>query len=364
MLADKIAQAQHAFETAVRLGYKHFILMYSGGKDSATTTILALEWLRANKGAVERVDVMYVDTRMELPPVRAYAARFLSALREMPRLADLPLAVHHVHTPAADSFWAYIIGRGYRPPRVHSRWCTNTIKVKPYRAALARLIQDPARTIVVTGVRRDESPTRQRTDDAYYGIGESDVGVRPAIKVAPRKSSMAPCYYWTLEDVWTFLEEVAPGWGYPTADIRREVYIEPQIRFGCWACTVVEKDKALEAFVKREQWAHLVFLRDFRELLLRLPLEPWAREERPDGRPGSLTLAARAILLAELYRVQNLTGVELATAEELGVIRDLWREKGKTEAVRVGRRARALWAKQRVPELPTEAVRPCHRCFV
>lgn len=364
MLEDKIAQAQCAFETASRMGFKHFVLMYSGGKDSATTTILALEWLRANKEKVERVDVVHIDTRMELPPVRAYAARFLSALRKLSRLAGLPMAVHHVYTPASDSFWTCIIGRGYRPPRVHSRWCTNTIKVRPYKALMAQLIRDPAKSIVVSGVRRDESPVRQRVDDAYYGIDESDVGTRPAIKVGRKHSSMAPCYYWTLEDVWTFLEEVAPEWGYPTADIRREVYIEPHIRFGCWACTVVDKDKALEAFLKHEKWAHLAPLKDFRELILKLPLEPWAREERPDGRPGSLTLAARAILLAELYRVQDLTGLELATADELAVIRDLWRAKGEAEAVGVGRRARALWAKQRVPELPIEAVRPCHRCFV
>jgi DNA sulfur modification protein DndC len=115
-------------------------------------------------------------------------------------------------------------------------------------------------------------------------------------------------------------------------------------RFGCWTCTVVEKDRSLSGFVDAgfEEFAPLLDFRDWLVLIRNDPERRLAR--RRDGRftitqsgvhiPGPFTRATRAEILAKLLHLQEQVGHELISSAEVERIRSLWAEDALNEASR------------------------------
>ncbi|MBZ9753607.1 hypothetical protein K7W42_22550, partial [Deinococcus sp. HMF7604] len=125
--------------------HRHWVVAYSGGKDS-TATVTVIDWLIAQGRvqAPESLTVLYVDTRMELPPLQASAAQVLARLQS--RGAQVQTIV-----PALDKrLLVYILGRGVPPPKNTFRWCTRQLKLDPMRAAQQALIQAHGEILLIT----------------------------------------------------------------------------------------------------------------------------------------------------------------------------------------------------------------------
>ena len=109
-------------------------------------------------------------------------------------------------------------------------------------------------------------------------------------------------------------------------------------RFGCWICTMVKEDKSLKNFIDHGA-TELIPLRDFRNWLVELRSNPEARDYRRRngsvyimangeyGR-GPFTMDARKEILRRLLRLENETGFDLISIEELKTIDKMWEDEG------------------------------------
>ena len=105
-------------------------------------------------------------------------------------------------------------------------------------------------------------------------------------------------------------------------------------RFGCWTCTVVEKDRSLTGFVEAG-FNHLAPLLEFRDWLVSIRDDPRRRlARRRNGKvtiteqgvfiPGPFTMETRLEILDRLIRLQEMTGMTLISQDEMNRIRQLW----------------------------------------
>ena len=109
-------------------------------------------------------------------------------------------------------------------------------------------------------------------------------------------------------------------------------------RFGCWCCTMVKEDKSLQNFIDHGA-ENLRPLRRFRNWLVDLRATPEARDWRRRngsvyfnnegelGR-GPFTLEARKEILRRLLMLEEETGFELITVDELKMIDKIWEDEG------------------------------------
>ena len=158
------------------------------------------------------------------------------------------------------------------------------------------------------------------------------------------------------EDVWTVLLQRKPPWG---GSHRKLVTLYknagggecPLIlskedapscgttspRFGCWTCTVVQKDKSLRGLISsgHEEEEKLEALSDFREWLLELRENNHNRmpvrrngfaENRADGSMvmGPFQLKVRKKILRRLQRLEQKLHTKLISGPELEMIEDIW----------------------------------------
>jgi len=157
----------------------------------------------------------------------------------------------------------------------------------------------------------------------------------------------------TTEEVWTSLLQLRPAWGgthrdlvtlYRNAQGGECPFVIDQddapscgtssSRFGCWTCTVVEKDKSLHGFIDNG-FDHLEPLADFRDWLQTFSRDPANRmTERRNGNEGigPFTFAARRRILEEVLAVQTAVGLPVISTEEIERIERIWRED-ETRAV-------------------------------
>ena len=111
-------------------------------------------------------------------------------------------------------------------------------------------------------------------------------------------------------------------------------------RFGCYTCTVVEKDRSLEGFVELgdEHFRPLLELRDW---LIELRDDPegfyddegnyvgvYRSSTRRNGEPGKgpLKLSVREEVLARIKQVQKSLNEIILTNEEEALIKEVWHQ--------------------------------------
>jgi DNA sulfur modification protein DndC len=317
---------------AANRGYKHWIITFSGGKDSTTTLVTALETALNHSDLVERIDVVYSDTGIEIPVIQQYALDFLEHLQGFRRVARLPLHCHVVYPAMEERFWVCLLGKGYPPPHQRFRWCTRRLKIEPVEEALTAFIQ-PGRSVILTGVRFGESQSRDgRLNYSCSRGGECGQGIWFQYSSRLGAGYLAPIAHWRECDVWDFLNFYAPNLGYPTQHLEASVYNGRETRFGCWMCTVVRQDKTMEKITLMPQWAHLRPLLEFRQHVKAISNSPYSRILRPDGKPGRLKLSVRRHLLDELLQLQAQLGINIISYEEIVTIKELW-QKEESNAV-------------------------------
>lgn len=317
--------------------YKHWVIAYSGGKDSTALTTFTVWAVR--QGLVPRPEtltVLYADTRQELPPLNRTAFALMDTLRGDG--VDCRVVL-----PALDDrFYVYMLGRGVPPPKNRFRWCTPQLKIEPMQQALADLRQQYGeKFLMLTGVRLGESAARDQRisiscskDSGECGTGWMQVATPDAVA-----DTLAPIIHWRLCHVWDWL------YGFPVGDAANPywkitnqvaaVYGEEDARTGCIGCNLVDHDTALDNLLKTDEWAHLRPLKEIKPIFKEL-IRPTNRlrkagpEILKDGRLsksaqrlGPITMAAREWALAKLLDIQDRARVNLLDPEEIARIREL-----------------------------------------
>jgi len=336
-----------------------WVIGYSGGKDS--TTALQLVWNALLGLAPERrtkpVYVISSDTLVETPKMVEYVDGTLAKMDQAAKAQGLPITAHKVTPAVNDSFWVNVIGRGYPVPSTQFRWCTERLKITPANSFILDRVAEFGEVVVVLGVRSSESATRAQVM-SLHRINGSHLSRHSTL---PKAFVYTPIERFTVDDVWTYLLQVPSPWGSNNRDLVT-LYRNAQAgecplvvdkttpscgnsRFGCWTCTVVNRDMSMEAMVENgEEWLE-PFL-DFRNHLSSLQdsaLWPSIRKYKrrngkvsfKEGAPqpwGPYTLETRKSLLRGLLEVQRKVGQagtnengSLINKQELETIRTLWR---------------------------------------
>jgi DNA sulfur modification protein DndC len=326
-LKELYATAQANFDRAWALNVPRWVSTFSGGKDSTLVTLLAVDYLLSKKPRPS-LHVVYADTQMEIPAMRETAQAMLRYLRRIGRETGLQIKVTEVTPAVEESFWVCMIGRGYPPPKPKFRWCTRRLKITPAED----IVSNGERTAVLTGVRYGESVQRTGRLLASCATG-GECGQDFWFKKSgedPNVTYVAPIVNWRTCKVWDFLTFIAPAGGWPTERVVG-LYGDTNMRFGCWTCTLVRRDKTMEALVDREPESPLRLLHQFRnEILEESALRRnrlWRKDKRPGGGHwGPLRISFRRDLLARLSSLEENTRMPLISRAEKGEIQRIWAE--------------------------------------
>lgn len=330
-----------------------WIIGYSGGKDSTLVAHLVFEMLMGLPPSERRRQVHIVsnDTLVESPLVVQHIIDSITEIENAALAFGLPV-VTKITRPAPDqSFWVNLIGRGYPSPNRSFRWCTDRMKILPTSRYIKSQADSAGQVILLLGVRRSESATRAAS------VGRYDNGER-----LNKHNDLQGCLVFRpiveldTDDVWEFLALNEPPWGgshlkliglyreasggeCPVVTSKEDAPScgTTSSRFGCWTCTVVEKDRSLEGFVE-SGYAEFTPLLDFRDWLASIRNDKARRQaRRRDGRititdggtfiPGPFTFQTRAEILAKLRALEAETGQVLISEEEVGLIHDIWADE-------------------------------------
>lgn len=336
-----------------------WVVGYSGGKDS--TTALQLIWHALAKlpreQLVKPLFIISSDTLVETPKIVDYINSSLQRMNEAAARFRLPFSAHKVVPQIHNTFWVNLIGRGYPAPSTQFRWCTERMKIEPANRFILDKVAHHGEVVVVLGVRTSESATRAQVMSLH----------RMKDSVLSRHSTLPSAFVYTpiedfsVDDVWTYLLQVPSPWGNNNRDLVT-MYRNAQAgecplvvdtttpscgnsRFGCWVCTVVNKDKSMEAMVENgEEWLEPML--EYRDLLastqnpsVKHQLRELKRRNgqvwmKDDGTiiPGPYKPDVRKDLLRRLLEVQTKIRrhgpnpkEELIRFEELEEIRKSWR---------------------------------------
>lgn len=336
-----------------------WVIGYSGGKDS--TTALQIIWsavsLLPRNQLHKPIYILSSDTLVETPKIVEYIDVSLQRMNETAKREQLPFSAHKVKPELDDSFWVNLIGRGYPTPSKQFRWCTERLKIDPANKFILDKVAEYGEVVMVLGVRRDESSTRAQVMSLHRIKGS----------LLSRHTTLANAYVYTpiedfsVGDVWTYLLQVPSPWGNNNRDLVT-LYRNAQggecplvvdkstpscgnSRFGCWVCTVVNKDSSMEAMIDNgETWLepfleYRDFLASTQSPKLRSQIRKFKRRNgqivQIDGIPqpfGPYNLETRKDLLKRLLNVQKKVGDRgpnadgmLISKDELEMIRSLWR---------------------------------------
>ena len=247
-----------------------WVVGYSGGKDS--TAALQLVWLALNsldRGNLHKpVFVISTDTLVENPIIAAWVRKSLDNINNEAARQKLPITSHQLTPLTSDTFWVNLIGRGYPAPRPKFRWCTERMKIQPSTRFINEVVQQHGEAILVLGTRKAESSVRSKVMSQYEQRRIRD-HLSPNASL-PNSLVYSPLEDWSNDDVWLFLMQMKNPWGYDNKDLLTmyqgataggecPLVVDTSTpscgdsRFGCWVCTLVDKDKSMQAMIQNDQ---------------------------------------------------------------------------------------------------------------
>ena len=363
-----------------------WVIGFSGGKDS--TCALQLIWSALSglpkKKRKKPVYVLSSDTLVETPVIVDYISNSIASINAAAKAQSIPIEARKVVPDISDSFWVNLLGRGYPAPSKRFRWCTERLKINPANAFIREKVTEFGEVVMVLGVRRAESATRAQVMSLH----------RIRNSVLSRHTTLPGAYVYTpieafsTDDVWSYLLQNDSPWDGDNRQLLA-MYRNAQAgecplvvdkntescgnsRFGCWVCTVVTKDKAMEALIDNgEAWLEpLLDLRDE----LATTQDPAEKSKvrdfrRRDGRvafktgsdetiPGPYKMSFRKDFLKKLLEAQLEVNRNAPLGEttvlihdaELLEIRRLWRSEAGDWDDAVGTLVREVLSR----ELPIE----------
>jgi DNA sulfur modification protein DndC len=337
-----------------------WVIGYSGGKDSSA--VVQLVWLSFRELPLEQrkkpIHVITTDTLVEQPLVASWVDASQARMREAAPAQGLPITPHKLTPEIEDSFWVNLIGKGYPAPRKKFRWCTERLKIRPSNKFIRDVVRQNGEAILVLGTRKAESQKRAATMTRHEAR-------RVRERLSPNSSLPNSLVYtpiedWTNDDVWLYLMQVKNPWGHDNKSLlgmyqgaseggECPLVVDTTTpscgtsRFGCWVCTVVDKDRSMEAMIKNDE--EKVWMTPLLELRNELD-KPDDRDRRDFRRmngsvqlfhdrtiPGPYTKAWRERWLRRVLESQRTARMEgpaefrdlsLITLEELHEIRRIW----------------------------------------
>jgi len=324
-----------------------WIIGFSGGKDS--TMLLQVVWnaLKKIEPALltRQIYVVCNDTLVENPRIVKFINKTLKKIQKEANLKDFPIIVHQTMPVLENTFWVKLIGLGYPAPNKFYRWCTERLKIDPTTRFIKETASMNEEAIILLGTRTDESSNRAATIKRHEVKGQ-----RLRKHLLPNVFVYAPIKDVTTNEVWQYLNQVPPPWGgthkelvtlYRNANAGDcPLVIDDTTpscgnsRFGCWTCTVVNKDKSMEGLIDNgEEWMQP--LADIRNFLIesRDNPEKYRQRERRDGSVherfwGPYTFETRVEILKRILKAQKLIeaseGIELITHQEMVLIQYYW----------------------------------------
>jgi DNA sulfur modification protein DndC len=318
-----------------------WLVGFSGGKDSTMLASLVFDAVLSvppDKRA-KPISVVCTDTRVEIPAIVEMVEGTLDKMRKCSEQHGLGVDVNLLKPPSEQSFWVNIIGRGYPPPNRTFRWCTQRMKIDPVNVFVQQRLGHWGEAILHLGARRAESSTRAQ---AMAGV-EARNGLRRHPDL-PRVWVSNPIEYLSTEEVWAYLLQRPNPWGGDNRPLYKlyanasngecPIQIDTSTpscgnsRFGCWTCTVVDRDKASEGLLAAgdERMEKLIEFRDTLQVC-RDPANGKRDMKRMNGNdgPGPLHITARRELLTHLIKLQEDTGLKLIGEDELFLIQQLWK---------------------------------------
>lgn len=247
-----------------------WMIGYSGGKDS--TAAVQLVWMAIEqlpeRDRKKTIHIMNTDTLVESPVVSKWVDKSLKSMKDEAEKKGLPFVPTKLIPDYNNTFWVNLIGRGYPFPRMKYRWCTDRLKIQPVNNFIKNKIAEHGEIILVLGTRKQESTRRNRTMTNL-----EKRRVRELLSPNPTLANelvFSPMEDWSDDDVWSFLLQYKNPWNYSnmdlmtmyrgaTADNECPLQVDKSAptcgksRFGCWVCTMVEKDKSMEAMILNDQ---------------------------------------------------------------------------------------------------------------
>ena len=330
-----------------------WIVTFSGGKDSTLVAHLVFDMLLSLPPMLRTRQVFFVsnDTLVESPLVVKHMRQSLAEILRAAEIFRLPVSGEITVPKLQDTFWTLLIGKGYPTPNRSMRWCTDRLKIQTTSGYILQKVNENGKAIIVLGVRKDESATRKASIESHQNLENSNLTPHSNLKNALVYRPIADL---STDDVWEFLAANDPPWGGTHSDLIK-LYREAaggecpivlsqeeapgcgtnSSRFGCWTCTVVNKDKSLQGFVDagKTEFTPLI---EYRDWLVDIRNKPEYRQaERRNGKltfksgkhiPGPFTIKARQEMLAKLLDVQAAFGEELISQDEIDLIKQIWTE--------------------------------------
>lgn len=348
-----------------------WIIGISWGKDSSC--VLQLIWNAIAALPIKRrkkpVYVITTDTLVENPIVAAWVKTCMSQLKIAAQKQQMPFEPNLLQPVDKQTFWVCLMGKGYPAPRRGFRWCTDRMKIQPVNNFIRNKIRVKGEAIVVLGTRKAESFVRAETMKRHE-VGRFRDRLSPHANF-PNSFVYTPIEDWTTNEVWIYLMQWDNPWGGnnknlftmyrgATEDNECPLVVDTSTpscgdsRFGCWVCTMVSKDKSMEAMIQNDEekeWLQPLLdirnelevksdrhRRDFRRIHGNVQLF----ERNKDGEtsiepiPGPYTKKwretwLRRVLSAQVEVRQNapeeFKEINLITPEELSEIRRIWLEE-------------------------------------
>lgn len=336
-----------------------WIVGFSGGKDSTVVAHAVFEALLAIPPSrrTRQVHIVSNDTMVESPLVMAHLDDVSRLIEGAVGSLELPITVARTKPDLDKTFWVLLIGKGYPSPNSQMRWCTDRLKIQPTSSYIRENVSKFGAAIVVLGVRRSESIRRMQTINKYENVRGTNLNEHASVAGA---LIYRPIVDLSTDDVWEILGSFPAPWG-GTHRKLFQLYRDAEggecpvvlskeeapgcgtknSRFGCWTCTVVEKDKSLQGFIDSGQHAYKPLVA-FRDWLVDIRNDPTRRSAiRRNGRltfdvsgkhiPGPFTIHARREILERLLQVQEEFGAQLISRDEVDLIHKLWAEDLQTE---------------------------------
>ena len=324
-----------------------WIIGFSGGKDS--TMLLQVVWnaLKKIEPALltRRIYVVCNDTLVENPRIVKFINTTLKKIQKAANLNNIPLEVHQTMPVLDDTFWVKLIGLGYPAPNKFYRWCTERLKIDPTTRFIKETASMNEEAIILLGTRSAESSNRAASIKKHEVRGQ-----RLRKHLLPNVYVYAPIKDIGTNELWQYLNQVPPPWGgthkelvtlYRNANAGDcPLVIDDTTpscgnsRFGCWTCTVVNKDKSMEGLIDNgEEWMQP--LADIRNFLIETRDNPekYRQKERRNGTIsenlwGPYLFETRVEILKRILKAQKAIekteGIELITHQEMVLIQYHW----------------------------------------
>ncbi|MEO8891673.1 MAG: DNA phosphorothioation system sulfurtransferase DndC [Coleofasciculaceae cyanobacterium] len=348
-----------------------FVIGWSGGKDS--TCVLQLIWYAIAALPPEKrtqtIHVVTNDTLVENPIVSIWVSNSLKQMKVAAKEQGMLIETHLTYPVVQDTFWSCLIGKGYPAPRHGFRWCTERLKIKPADSLIREVIRTSGEVNLVLGTRKAESTKRAATMAKHREWRVRDRLNRNPTR--PNSFMYLPIEDWRTDEVWIYLNQWENPWGYSnkdlfnmyrgaTADNECPLVVDTSTpscgssRFGCWVCTLVNKDKSMEAMIQNDdekEWMQPLLdirneldipndhdKRDFRRIYGKVELF----ERNLDGNitvepiPGPYKKEWREHWLRRVLEAQtqirntaplDMRDITLISPEELSEIRRIWLEE-------------------------------------